>query len=325
MPITEADGPARPIPVSLQGARLLHRSAGAPGDAAALAALAGDWEVARTTARIPHPFTEEMASELIAAMAEAAATGREHMFAVERLADRRLVGAAGFLFRDGVPGIGYWTGRPFWGRGHATEAVKRLVRLLFEAFAADRVFAETLPGNPASARVLDKAGFHRAGERIGDMGRTEGEHMVCHELDRDHWQAGWRHRPTVLVAAVALVDADGRVLMARRPEGRPMPDLWEFPGGKVADGERPEDTVIRELAEELGIDVTGSCLAPIAFASHAYDDFHLLMPLFVCRVWKGTPAAREGQALTWVRPNRMGELAMPPADVPLVAMLRDLL
>jgi 8-oxo-dGTP diphosphatase len=132
-------------------------------------------------------------------------------------------------------------------------------------------------------------------------------------------------RPVVLVAAVALVDPDGRVLIARRPEGKALAGLWEFPGGKVHAGETPEAALVRELHEELGIDTKRSCLAPIAFASHAYEDFHLLMPLYVCRVWRGTAAAREGQELAWVRPVRLRDYAMPPADEPLVAMLRDLL
>jgi 8-oxo-dGTP diphosphatase len=129
----------------------------------------------------------------------------------------------------------------------------------------------------------------------------------------------------LLVAAVALVDADGRVLVARRPEGKSMAGLWEFPGGKVLEGETPEAALARELAEELGIDVTESCLAPLAFASHPYEDFHLLMPLYACRVWKGTVTAMEGQALKWVRPARIADLPMPPADAPLVALLRDFL
>jgi 8-oxo-dGTP diphosphatase len=129
----------------------------------------------------------------------------------------------------------------------------------------------------------------------------------------------------LLVAACALVDADGRVLIARRPEGRPMAGLWEFPGGKVEDGERPEETLIRELKEELGIDVTEACLAPLTFASHAYETFHLLMPLYVCRRWDGTVTAREGQELAWVRANRLKGYTMPPADVPLIAQLQDLL
>jgi 8-oxo-dGTP diphosphatase len=132
-------------------------------------------------------------------------------------------------------------------------------------------------------------------------------------------------RLLVLVAAAALVDADGRVLLAQRPPGKSMAGLWEFPGGKVNTGETPEAALIRELTEELGIDVAASCLAPFTFASHSYPEFHLLMPLYVCRKWSGIPAAREGQQLAWVRPARLGDYPMPPADKPLVAMLRDLL
>ncbi|HEX7204784.1 MAG TPA: 8-oxo-dGTP diphosphatase MutT [Xanthobacteraceae bacterium] len=127
------------------------------------------------------------------------------------------------------------------------------------------------------------------------------------------------------VAACALVDADGRVLLAQRPTGKPMAGLWEFPGGKVEAGERPEQTLIRELKEELGILVNEACLAPLTFASHAYPDFHLLMPLFVCRRWEGTPMALEGQELAWVRVNRLRDYPMPPADEPLVSHLMTLL
>ena len=129
----------------------------------------------------------------------------------------------------------------------------------------------------------------------------------------------------VLVAACALVDADNRVLLAERPAGKPMAGLWEFPGGKVEAGERPEQTLIRELKEELGITVDEACLAPLTFASHAYADFHLLMPLYVCRKWEGAVAATEGQQLTWVRPIRLRDYDMPPADVPLIPHLQALL
>lgn len=127
----------------------------------------------------------------------------------------------------------------------------------------------------------------------------------------------------VLVSAVALIDTDGRVLLARRPEGKAMAGLWEFPGGKVEPGETPEAALIRELDEELGISTHASCLAPLTFASHAYPEFHLLMPLFACRRWQGTPVSREGQALRWARVQDLRDLPMPPADVPLIAILRD--
>jgi 8-oxo-dGTP diphosphatase len=134
-----------------------------------------------------------------------------------------------------------------------------------------------------------------------------------------------RSLPIVLVVAVALVDVDGRVLIARRPEGKKLAGLWEFPGGKVDPGESPEAALIRELREELGIDTHESCLAPLTFASHAYDDFHLLMPLYVCRRWKGEVRAREHSELAWVRPVRLGDYPMPPADAPLIAMIHDII
>jgi 8-oxo-dGTP diphosphatase len=129
----------------------------------------------------------------------------------------------------------------------------------------------------------------------------------------------------ILVAACALVDADGRVLIAQRPAGKPMAGLWEFPGGKVEAGERPEETLIRELKEELGIVVNEACLAPLTFASHAYPEFHLLMPLYLCRRWEGIVRAQEGQRVSWVRANRLRDYPMPPADEPLVSHLRLLL
>ena len=131
--------------------------------------------------------------------------------------------------------------------------------------------------------------------------------------------------PLVLVVACALIDIDGRVLIALRPQGKPMAGLWELPGGKVEAGERPETTLIRELNEELGIDVTEACLAPLTFASHAYPEFHLLMPLYVCRRWRGTPAPREHAELKWVRPQRLRDYPMPAADLPLIPHLIDAL
>ena len=132
-------------------------------------------------------------------------------------------------------------------------------------------------------------------------------------------------KPIVLVAAAALIDVDNRVLIAERPVGKSMAGLWEFPGGKVAPGETPEEALIREMREELGIEVCETCLAPFTFASYGYDDFHLLMPLYLCRNWEGEITPREGQRIKWVRPLKLADHPMPPADIPLIPMLRDLL
>ena len=133
------------------------------------------------------------------------------------------------------------------------------------------------------------------------------------------------HKPIILVAACALIDVDGRILICKRPHGKQLAGMWEFPGGKVEKAETPEECLIRELKEELDINVTQACLAPFVFTSHGYDSFHLLMPLYLCRRWDGFVTAREHEALAWVRPEKLTEYPMPPADVPLVAWLRDLL
>ena len=201
-----------------------------------------------------------------------------------------------------------------WHQGYATEAVRRMARLAFAALGMTELRAGVLADNPGSARVLAKLGF----EEVGGTGAVRD-----FRLGAADWRARHRARPQLLVAAAALVDGDGRVLLCERPPGKPLAGLWEFPGGKVQPGETPEEALVRELDEELGLDVGQSCLAPLAFASHDYDSFHLLMPLFVLRTWRGVPAGREGQRLAWTRPARLHDLPMPPADEPLAALLRD--
>jgi 8-oxo-dGTP diphosphatase len=229
--------------------------------------------------------------------------------------------------------IGYWVGRRFWGHGVAGEAAGRVVRWAFANLEIDRILANVATDNPASAAVLRRIGFHQTGEGAAHSVARGSERPVWHfTATRDDVfghtevpQGETGTKPLLLVAACALIDVDGRVLLARRPEGKKMAGLWEFPGGKLNPGETPELALIRELKEELGIDVSAACLAPFAFASHAYDRFHLLMPLFLCRRWKGFPQPRENQTLAWVWPDKLAEYEMPPADKPLIPLLREFL
>ena len=298
-----------------------------PADADALSACGDDPDISRWMADLPHPFPPAAAGALIARAAADGAQGRAFGYGIERIRDGVLIGWVELRRDEGDTGeVTIWLGRAARGRGLGGEAARRIVRFAFLNLDLSEVRARVLLENAPSTRMLDKAGF-------ADKGATEcGGGIFCAgrparllAISRVDWQARFAARPMILVAAAALVDADGRVLVARRPEGKDMAGLWEFPGGKVHAGETPEAALIRELAEELSLDVRESCLAPVAFASHDYDDFHLLMPLFACRVWKGTPMPREGQNLRWVQPARLADLPMPPADAPLVPLLRDLL
>ncbi|MGH6953671.1 MAG: bifunctional GNAT family N-acetyltransferase/(deoxy)nucleoside triphosphate pyrophosphohydrolase [Alphaproteobacteria bacterium] len=322
MPTTAVESASPP---ALETPRLILRSL-APADAPEVQRLAGDWEVARYTANIPHPYEPGAAEAWIASGAAELAFVR----AIERRADGAVIGCIGLTpdaeRREGV--LGYWIGRPFWGHGYATEAVRAVVDHGFAGLGLDRVRASAVAENRASIRILEKLGFAYVGrEREPAPARGGATEVEVRVMTRAEWAepAAESPVPLVLVAAVALVDADGRVLLARRPAGRSMAGLWEFPGGKVKHEETPESALVREIKEELGLEVPERCLAPLTFASHRYADFHLLMPLYVCRSWRGIVVPREGQELAWVRPAKLDEYPMPPADKPLIGALRGLL
>ncbi len=309
-----------------------------PGDAEALHKLVNDWAVVRMLQRLPFPYPRALTDEWIAGTARQRADGTAHHFIIAGHEDGQemVIGCVG-LRLDLAPrtgNLGYWVGRRFWGHGVATEAAGRIARWALANLELDRLEAFVAEDNPASAAVLRRIGFRETGRGMARFLARGGEAPgLRFEATREGLFGGFEGvpattapgKPLLLVAACALVDADGRVLLARRPEGKPMAGLWEFPGGKLLPGETPEAALIRELREELGVDVAEACLAPFAFASHAYERFHLMMPLYVCRRWQGRAEGREGQALAWVRPERLGDYPMPPADKPLVAMLRDLL
>lgn len=310
-------------------------------DAARFHQLINDWEICRRLPEAPFPYPKEQAEAWVAAAVADRAAGRAHEFALVD-AGGSMIGSAGLRVDPSRSraALGYWIGRRFWGRGHGGGAVAQLLRWGFDELPVDMITATVAADNAASLALLERAGFGETGkghakfigqpgaslpvrhfaitrEALALRGLTAPDPVL--PLDAD---AG---KPIVLVAACALVDAKGRVLLARRPPGKKMAGLWEFPGGKLAPGETPEAALVREMHEELGIRMREEDVAPLAFASHGYDQFHLLMPLYLARRWSGTPEPMEGQALAWVPPARLDEYPMPPADRPLLPLLRDFL
>jgi 8-oxo-dGTP diphosphatase len=308
-----------------------------PADADAIHRLVNSWPVVRMLSRVPYPYPRPLTDEWIAATAAERASGAAYHLAItgEENGQDLLIGCVALRLENaGRTGfLGYWVGERFWGHGVAREAAGRVVSWALANLPIDRVRAHVSVDNPASAKVLLAIGFKQVGEsREYFLARAGEEQVLVFEAGRadifgevEAEPASSGPKPLLLVAACALIDTDTRVLLARRPEGKKMAGLWEFPGGKLAPGETPEAALIRELREELGIDVAAACLAPFAFASHAYERFHLLMPLFLCRRWQGFVQPLEGQTLAWVRPDRLTDYEMPQADKPLVPLLRDFL
>ena len=329
-----------PFPASLRTERLVLRPL-RDSDAGLLHRLVNDWEVVRMLSTVPFPYPRELADTWIGSTRAEIEAGTAFHLAVVPGADEDapLAGVVGLMLADGEAELGYWLGRRHRGQGLATEAAARLARWALANLDIALVRANVLAENPRSAAVLRRVGFEPDGEGEAEfLSRNARMPVLRFRLTRAGLpalapptaapapaEAAAGGARLLLVSACALIDGDGRVLLARRPEGKPLAGLWEFPGGKVKAGETPEAGLIRELREELGVDVSEACLAPFTFASHDYGAFHLLMPLFLCRRWEGTPTAREGQALAWVRPNRLSDYSMPPADRPLVALLRDFL
>ncbi len=331
-----------------------------PSDAESIHRLVNDWGVVRMLPRLPFPYPRKLTDEWIEAAAGQAASGTAYHFVIIAEADAsrpvavsggepgvapdgRLLGCVGLRIDSAARtgDLGYWIARRYWNDGVAGEAAGRLARWALARLDLDRLVAQVATDNPASAAVLRRIGFREAGTSRQLFLARGGSHPVLlfeaghADLRPDPAAAAAERRPAVaapstqrpvvLVAACALIDGDGRILLARRPEGRRMAGLWEFPGGKVEAGETPEQALVRELREELGIELSQACLAPFSFASHGYADFHLLMPLYLCRRWNNTPRPHEGQTLAWVTPDRLSEYPMPDADKPLVPMLRDYL
>lgn len=339
MLITEADAAALAVLLRDEGGceamlplrtdRLVLRPP-RPDDTPALMPLAGAWDVARWAASIPHPLTETDVHRWIDEADTHRRGGTGLVLVITERAGGAVVGAIDLRWDRLWPAgdVGVWIAPAVQGRGYATEALRAILGFGFQTVGLSSIRTDVQIDNAPSRRVLERCGLRPDGRRSGVLVRALGEARdhVGYAVSRDAWAADRAARSRiVLVVAAALVDLDGRVLLARRPEGKPMAGLWEFPGGKVHDGETPEAALVRELHEELGVDVRHACLAPLTFASHAYPDFHLLMPVFVVRSWSGRITPREGQETAWVRAARLRDYPMPAADLPLIPALQDLL
>jgi 8-oxo-dGTP diphosphatase len=295
-------------------------------DAADLHRHINDWDICRRLSNVPFPYAAADAAAWIAETAQDRAAGRGEHFAITDAASGALIGGAGLRIAGKTAELGYWLGRAFWGGGYGTEAVRRLVEWGFATLPLEKITATVAADNDVSAALLERLGFRQTGKGSKIFLCRPGQKLPVrfYALERDVPESA-APSSVLLVVAAALIDAEGRVLLARRPAGKKMAGLWEFPGGKLEPGETPEAGLARELGEELGIAVNPADLAPFIFASHAYEKFHLLMPVFLCRRWRGTPAGREGQALAWVAPAELPEYPMPPADRPIIPFLRDFL
>ncbi|GCE81372.1 8-oxo-dGTP diphosphatase MutT [Komagataeibacter oboediens] len=310
-------------------------------DAGTMHRLINDWSVVRMLSRVPFPYSLALTEEWIAATIEQSRRGEAYHFAItcpSSDAPDSLIGCIGLRINatDRSCSLGYWVGRAHWNRKVATTTAGRLARWALANLPVERLTASAAHDNHASIAVLHRIGFRENGTGSQEFVSRGGEYPVRlfearhadlsgEAMAEEMAQVADSTRKVVLVAAVALVDSDARVLLARRPEGKSMAGLWEFPGGKVETGETPEQALIRELDEELGLDVARSCLAPFTFVSHDYGHFHLLMPVYVCHRWKNTPTPREGQTLEWVAADRLRDYPMPDADRPLIPLLQDLL
>ena len=299
---------------------------------------AADWKVAQWLARVPHPYPDDGAHTFLADSQAGFKAGQALCWVVSDRESGELLGLIGLDAGTDASSpwqIGYWFAPQAWGRGVASEAVFHALTFGYWYMELPVIGSGVIIGNGASRRVLEKCGFEDWSEGVIDTAHSGSQPhletaMTRADFDDFVFSGGCtmqpqldRNVPVVWVVAAALFNEQDQVLVAQRPKGKSLEGLWEFPGGKMEPNEGPEAALIRELKEELGIDVGIGCLAPLTFASFPYPKFHLMMPLYAARKWSGEPTGKEGQALKWVSKFELRDLAMPPADEPLVPVIMD--
>ena len=292
-------------------------------DAEPMATLANDNRVAHMLARLPHPYTLKDAHTFINASQEALKKGTHLSLAVVRRADQTFMGVIGYEEE-----LGCWLGRTFWGKGYGKEATHCLVRFIFFVLQKNILKGTSLTENIASRRIFEGLGFHQTGEKdctsLGYKGIKPG---ITYELSRKDFLNNEKllNKPILWAVAAVLVNEKGHILLAERPPGKSMAGVWEVPGGKIEPGETPEEALIRELKEEIGVDVEEEDLTPLSFISFPYESYHLVMPFYLCRRWTGTPYGAEGQAVRWVRYAELADFPTPLASILPFYHLKDIL
>jgi len=299
-------------------------------DGAEVHRLVNDWSVVRMLSHLPFPYPRDLADQWITSTIDRQSAGTAWHFAI--CEGETLIGCVGLSL--GHPNqaakIGYWIGRPYWQQGIATLCVRQVIEWAFATLPVSEIIADVAQDNLASIALLDRLGFGRSGAtRTPFLSRGPDPYPVLiyskkkeKPIDSTGSKPGTSR--VLLVVAGILIDQEGRILLAQRPPGKPLAGMWEFPGGKVEPHESPEQALVRELHEELGVDVSAGCIAPFAFVSENIGARHLLMPLYVCRRWRNQPVGKEGQELAWVTADQLESYPMPAPDRPLIPLIREL-
>lgn len=292
-------------------------------DAGELVRLLKDKRIAEMTARIPHPYTLDDAKYWIQKSREEMKIGKAVNLVIIRRIDQTFLGCIGLEAE-----LGYWLGVDYWGQGFMTEAVKALLHFAFVTLKMEKIIGSAKEVNIASRKIFERMGFRETGGKQCASRALEGKMpAVTYELTSPEFLSAFYaiKRPLVWVVAAALVNQEGKLLLASRPPGKKLEGIWELPGGKLEAGETPEHALVRELKEELHIDVRTEDLEPLTFASYAYDTFHLIMPLYLCRKWDGSPYGAEGQKIAWVTYGDLVHYPFPPPDIMLTHRVADAL